>query len=359
MTRSEELYSAYVWFKNLFMPTLRGRPACKPTMPMVIPIIRSELAQVIGPISSATDFTFVDLGCGQGVMLRPMSEATIDGKPMFEGCVGVELDPNTATEAVAAVKDDPRCKVECGDMFGFVDRVCAGKRLFGGRAAFYIYEPLWMANLPEAEMDRLYAGLAAQVAKHPGSMIVYCSADSYRELKASVLEASGLVLQRSVPVAQNGVFNRLRGKFNTLEDSKDLTLSMLKARVAHFGERLIDRPSPVYNATLLMEVCRARGAREQTLIALAEHLVLKLGADPSARPHAHAVTPLIIAAARGLPKLAAFLLACGADPRPRGEGRFRLCGQRATVSGILCARGFVRRLYLAEEQSGVLRDEPV
>eukprot|EP00900_Chrysochromulina_parva_P010049 jgi/Chrpa1/19045/Chrysochromulina_OHIO_Genome00025689-RA len=334
-----------------------------------------------------------------------------------------------------------------------------------------------MANLPEAEMDRLYAGLAAQVAKHPGSMIVYCSADSYRELKASVLEASGLVLQRSVPVAQNGVFNRLRGKFNTLEmpvvcdpheimasttspllslpddllgrcmhllplgslvpsiaalrlvcrslaealaaesaiytallpcfvsvvlvqpsspsrrsarlaelspgetfrrewrglvqrlearhhtiacagqDSKDLTLSMLKARVAHFGERLIDRPSPVYNATLLMEVCRARGAREQTLIALAEHLVLKLGADPSARPHAHAVTPLIIAAARGLPKLAAFLLACGADPRPRGEGRFRLCGQRATVSGILCARGFVRRLYLAEEQSGVLRDE--
>ena len=102
-------------------------------------------------------------------------------------------------------------------MFGFVDRVCAGKRLFGGRAAFYIYEPLWMANLPEAEMDRLYAGLAAPVAKHPGSMIVYCSADSYRELKASVLEASGLVLQRSAPVAQNGVFNRLRGKFNTLE----------------------------------------------------------------------------------------------------------------------------------------------
>ena len=217
MTTSEELYSAYVWFKNLLMPTLRGRPACKPTMPMVIPIIRSELAQVIGPMCSATDFTFVDLGCGQGAMLRPMSEATIDGKSMFERCVGVELDPNTAAEAVAAVKDDPKCKVECGDMFGFADRVCATKRLFGGRAAFYIYEPLWMANLPEAEMDRLYAGLAAQVAKHPGSMIVYCSADSYRELKASVLEASGLVLQRSVPVAQNGVFNRLRGKFNTLE----------------------------------------------------------------------------------------------------------------------------------------------
>jgi hypothetical protein len=154
---------------------------------------------------------------------------------------------------------------------------------------------------------------------------------------------------------------RLEARHHTIacagQDSKDLTLSMLKARVAHFGERLIDRPSPVYNATLLMEVCRTRGAREQTLIALAEHLVLKLGADPSARPHAHAVTPLIIAAARGLPKLAAFLLACGADPRPRGEGRFRLCGQRATVSGILCARGFVRRLYLAEEQSGVLRDE--
>ncbi len=216
-TNAEGLYSAYVWFKNLFLPTLKGRPACKPTMPMVIPTIRSELAQVIGPISSGTDFTFVDLGCGQGVMLRPMAEATINGEPMFERCVGVELDPNTAAEAVAAVKDVPTIDVECGDMFAFVDRVCAEKRLFGGRAAFYIYEPLWMANLSDAEMDRLYAGLAAQVAKHPGSIIVYCSADAYRELKTSVLEASGLVLQRSTAVAQNGVFNKLRGKFNTLE----------------------------------------------------------------------------------------------------------------------------------------------
>merc|ERR1712083_723900 len=87
----------------------------------------------------------------------------------------------------------------------------------GGRAAFYIYEPLWMANLSQAEMSRLYGGLLDAIAKHPGSVIVYCSADAYREISTSLLEEKGLVLQRAVQVAQNGAFNKIRGVYNPLE----------------------------------------------------------------------------------------------------------------------------------------------
>ena len=135
---------------------------------------------------------------------------------MFERVVGVELDPATAKEAVAKHKENPKVEVVCGDMFPFVERACKGT-LYGGRAAFYIYEPLWMANFSEEEMDRLYGGLLECVAKHPGSIIVYCSADAYREISTELFQSKGLTLMRKAQVAQNGAFNKLRGRYNPLE----------------------------------------------------------------------------------------------------------------------------------------------
>jgi len=211
----EDLWSIVIWFANLFLPTLKGTHACKPTMPAVIPTVIAELKTVIG--KTDTKWTFVDLGCGQGTMLNPMRNATIDGKNIFERAVGVELDPRTHREAVAATKDDAAIEVVCGDMFPFVEKACAGAKIFGGSAAFYLYEPLWMAGLSKEEMDRMYAGLLSQVAKHPGSIIAYCAADSTREVPTTLLEASGMVLKRATLVAQNGVFNKLRGRYNTLE----------------------------------------------------------------------------------------------------------------------------------------------
>ena len=149
-------------------------------------------------------------------MLQPMRDATTDGKPMFERCVGVELDPRTHREAAAA-HSDPAIEVVCGDMFPFVEKACAGPKLFGGHAAFSLYEPLWMAGLAKEETDRLYGSMLAQVAKHSGSIIAYCAADSAREVPTTLLEASGMVLQSATLVAQNGAFNKILGKYNTLE----------------------------------------------------------------------------------------------------------------------------------------------
>lgn len=216
-TFKEDAVSVVEWFTNLVGPTLKGRAACKPTMTSVIPTVIEELKLVVGATEVASAWAFVDLGCGQGAMLQPMRDATMDGeKPMFERVAGVELDRGTHCAAVAA-HSDPAIEITCGDMFPFVKKICAGKSIYGGRAAFYIYEPLWMANLPGSEVDRLYAELLADVAKHPGSIICYCSADKYRELSTELLEQAGLELKRAVPVAQNGAFNKLRGRYNTLE----------------------------------------------------------------------------------------------------------------------------------------------
>ena len=171
-TWKEDAKSVATWFYNLVGPTLKGRPACKPTMPDVVPFIIEQLKDVMGPLNGKSDWTFCDLGCGQGMMLKPMSDATMDGKPMFEKVVGVELDPGTHREAVAAHNTEPRIEVVCGDMFPFIKEACNGK-LFGGRAAFYVYEPLWMANFSTEEMDRLYGAMLAAIAMHPGSIIVY------------------------------------------------------------------------------------------------------------------------------------------------------------------------------------------
>ena len=121
----EDLKSVKTWFVNLFLPTLKGRPACKPTMPAVIPTVVEQLRQVMSEDSSPdAAWTFVDLGCGQGMMLQPMRDAMIDGRRMFEKVVGVELDPNTHREAEAA-HDDPAIEVVCGDMFPFVEKACS------------------------------------------------------------------------------------------------------------------------------------------------------------------------------------------------------------------------------------------
>merc|ERR1719197_1573830 len=46
-TLQEDVKSVLTWFYNLIGPTLKGRPACKPTMPTVIPTVIDEVKQVM------------------------------------------------------------------------------------------------------------------------------------------------------------------------------------------------------------------------------------------------------------------------------------------------------------------------
>lgn len=46
---------------------------------------------------------------------------------------------------------------------------------------------------------------------------IFSSADAYREIKTSLFEEHGFVLKRECQVAQNGAFNKIRGKYNPLE----------------------------------------------------------------------------------------------------------------------------------------------
>ena len=98
---------------------------------------------------------------------------------------------------------------------------------------------------------------------------------------------------------------------------------------------------------------KARGGREASLVAVAEHLIHQCGVDPCASPAADAgCTALIIASCRGLPKLVALLLASGADPTVKGEGRFRLCGSSKTLFGCHTASAWVDALLAAEAANG-------
>ena len=140
------------------------------------------------------------------------------------------------------------------------------------------------------------------------------------------------------------------------QDEQRLTVGVLKSIISRWGsgERtLLDRASPVYNATLLMEVCKARGTREHSIVQCVGHLA-SLGANLNARPPGDAAcTPLIIASCRGLPRLVAFLLDGGADPMLAGEGRFRLCGSSKTLHGCHAPLEWVEALLAAEEENGV------
>ena len=43
------------------------------------------------------------------------------------------------------------------------------------------------------------------------------ASSAHREISTSLLESKGLVLRRKAQVAQNGAFNKIRGRYNPLE----------------------------------------------------------------------------------------------------------------------------------------------
>lgn len=94
----------------------------------------------------------------------------------------------------------------------------------------------------------------------------------------------------------------------------------------------VNRVSKVYNASMLMDCCKARHVTEGIIAAAAELLVVDYGADVNKISN-DGLSALHIAAARGMPKLAKVLLAHGADIAAKGKGEFRGYGSRKVLKG--------------------------
>jgi len=141
------------------------------------------------------------------------------------------------------------------------------------------------------------------------------------------------------------------------QDSRDLSLCKVRKALAQWSPCLIDRVSPISNGTPLMECCRSRGCTEASMLAAIGELVTAHGADPSVA-NSEGQSPLILAAARGLARVVAFLLEHGADPRPRGFGSFRAAGdKRVVVQGIYTALGWTEVMIERERRGGVSRQQ--
>jgi hypothetical protein len=136
------------------------------------------------------------------------------------------------------------------------------------------------------------------------------------------------------------------------QDSRDLSVRKVRKWCARHHPTLVDRVSPVYDATLLMEVCKARGVGEATMVQVATALIEEMGAS-AARANDSGLSPLIIAAARGLPKMVNLLLENGAEYERPGLGRFRLADSRQSIRGRHSALEWVELLLREEAAIGV------
>ena len=134
------------------------------------------------------------------------------------------------------------------------------------------------------------------------------------------------------------------------QDSKDLSAAKVKKLWERWRPCLLDRASPVYDASMLMEICRARV--HEKLIAAAATEMIRLGAEVNAT-NAEGLSPLIMASARGLPKVTRLLLKHGAQPAQRGLGRFRLADTARSIRGRWNACEWVCALLDAEAKAGI------
>lgn len=113
------------------------------------------------------------------------------------------------------------------------------------------------------------------------------------------------------------------------------------------------------------KVLRARRASERAILDCARELVERWGADPNVAtgvgPGAGGsggLTPLCVAAARGMATVTGYLLGAGADGGAVGAGSFHLWGDRhRSVRGAFSAAGWAAAMLEAEERAGVPEEQ--
>jgi len=223
------------WALSDAMMHLRGK-AYKPSSPSTVQTMLDMLRPILEKVGDPdTPGLFVDLGCGRGTQLKAVRSACrTDGRPLFGHVVGVELDEDTYKDAVKSVSGDG-VELVCSCLFKFVDLATRAKWrerrwpacevLSPAGAVFYMYEPLWAAGLPLAEVHEKYefllSTLKTRAAKARSErhrvLLVYMTGIKERHIAKEILERNNFQLYTEKSVPNSGVINNLSGTTNTLE----------------------------------------------------------------------------------------------------------------------------------------------
>lgn len=142
-----------------------------------------------------------------------------------------------------------------------------------------------------------------------------------------------------------------------------LTKARLRGLINEYGPHLMVNKAISSGGTFLVEVCTARNVPKATILQCVQELVEKQGAlvDQRTREASNcSLTPISVAAVRGLPKVDEYLLSKGANPDIECSGRFRLSthsriSQRCTGS----AAEFAQTMLDAELKIGATDQELV
>jgi hypothetical protein len=184
-----------------------------------------------------------------------------------------------------------------------------------------------------------------------------------RSMRQRVIEAHASVLQNTEFAFFHLTELTSRGNINPNNNNKKnqkgvLSKSKLVAIIDEFGPILRLSGALRSGGVFLVEVCRAKGVRENAILKCVEYLVLDQNRcnpnDMSNESPRSRQTALVVAAARGLSTIVSFLVSVGADPSILCAGRFRLAyATTATVSGVdWTAQQFATAMRTAELAHG-------
>lgn len=156
--------------------------------------------------------------------------------------------------------------------------------------------------------------------------------------------------------------------------NEPLSLKRLRSTLNRHGPRLRYDQQARIGGTFLVECCRARHATEKVVLSCVRELVERRGAstDVSSRVRLRAttesssssssggLTPLCIAAARGMSSVVRYLLRMGASPDLTASGSFRLhSNPTKSVTGTYTPLRFAEVMRDAEEINAKLQNEEV
>ena len=152
---------------------------------------------------------------------------------------------------------------------------------------------------------------------------------------------------------------RLTEMAHSKQKEKSLNMHRLRGLFHEFGPTLRCNHPVDIGGTFLVEICRARYVSERIIYRCVKYLIEEQGSLPNISSVSEGsfrigLTPLCIAAARGMPSVVRFLLQAGADPKVRSSGRFRLfCNSSKTITGVsLLPLDFSTQMKHAEIKEG-------